>query len=684
MEHETKAKRAGLAGYLRNNWWPVCVVAATLPFTLVRAMNPWTLWIDELFSLLMAHKGVGEIIDLTAFDAHPPLYYFILKFWIWLGRLGGGESLLWVRLPNIAVGVFLVFLGWHGTRKLLGRTGAATLTLLLAINPNLMFAQVDLRNYMMASTAIMTCLIAMLNAFRWEREKVSATWQLALWVVYTGCAALAMWLHLLSAIAMFCLGLLWIAMMLVAGWRSRFARQGFVAHVLAVASFVPWLFHLHMQLEYLQGINVWWMSPPTGQNLFAVFTLWFPYGRRGSVSDTWASPWLVMMSMATIAPVLLAAARVLFSELYFRRRALLCAVAGLAVSVMYVVALFWLAACGVAQVFDGARYTLIALPVYLFGISAAAAIVAEQRQSASVAAMAACAGWLVMAAGGTSRQWAKDEKTATAVRELIAGKDAQHAGKQAYIAPVELIPYMRHYFDPMKTVPITELKNLSDDEEELQLLLSTQWINVQSPSILLLTKMIETGRMADEYHSVPVGGSATFATHSLFTFRGHLKHEAFRNAAAGTVSRTEEYFTNAVSLAFPEQQYMSDGYQGIEVTNEAAPMRWTRESMVRMRFDRAIAPGRYLLKLGLYRQPYPTETVTMQFQVEGEPTKYEAVARDGASTLEVPIDVEKPHEQLIMAVTHPIWQPAKMIKDAKDRRSLGFYFQHAIIESRKD
>ncbi|MFZ3137408.1 MAG: glycosyltransferase family 39 protein, partial [Thermodesulfovibrionales bacterium] len=39
-------------------------------------------WRDEAFSVLLASKNLKEILLLTIKDVHPPLYYFLLHFWI--------------------------------------------------------------------------------------------------------------------------------------------------------------------------------------------------------------------------------------------------------------------------------------------------------------------------------------------------------------------------------------------------------------------------------------------------------------------------------------------------------------------------------------------------------------------------------------------------------------------------
>lgn len=48
-----------------------------------------SLWLDEAYSVLVAKQGFAEMLVSLENDAHPPLYYFLLGFWIKL--FGDGE-----------------------------------------------------------------------------------------------------------------------------------------------------------------------------------------------------------------------------------------------------------------------------------------------------------------------------------------------------------------------------------------------------------------------------------------------------------------------------------------------------------------------------------------------------------------------------------------------------------------
>ena len=55
-----------------------------LIYMLVTPLNHLILHVDEYFTLTLINFNVNEMVRLTAADVHPPLYYLILKFAMFL------------------------------------------------------------------------------------------------------------------------------------------------------------------------------------------------------------------------------------------------------------------------------------------------------------------------------------------------------------------------------------------------------------------------------------------------------------------------------------------------------------------------------------------------------------------------------------------------------------------------
>lgn len=67
---------------LEKIWWPVVALTGIAVYfiTIIFASNQ-SIWFDEGYSILLAKSNWSDLFSLTAVDAHPPLYYAVLKIW---------------------------------------------------------------------------------------------------------------------------------------------------------------------------------------------------------------------------------------------------------------------------------------------------------------------------------------------------------------------------------------------------------------------------------------------------------------------------------------------------------------------------------------------------------------------------------------------------------------------------
>lgn len=105
------------------------------------------LWRDEIFSLFLAERPLGEIISLTVKDFNPPLYYFILHFWI--GLFGTSEIAL--RSLSVLFYVIGVFCVYEIFKVILKKTHlqSAFYTALFVMNPIVLYYAFEGRMYSM-------------------------------------------------------------------------------------------------------------------------------------------------------------------------------------------------------------------------------------------------------------------------------------------------------------------------------------------------------------------------------------------------------------------------------------------------------------------------------------------------------------------------------------------------------
>jgi uncharacterized membrane protein len=89
------------------------------------------LWFDEALSVNIASLPLGQISDALRHDGHPPLYYFLLHFWI--DAFGDGD--LAVRSLSGILSLATLPLAWFAGRRLGGRTVAWIAVFVVALSP---------------------------------------------------------------------------------------------------------------------------------------------------------------------------------------------------------------------------------------------------------------------------------------------------------------------------------------------------------------------------------------------------------------------------------------------------------------------------------------------------------------------------------------------------------------------
>ncbi len=102
------------------------------------------LWWDEGYSMFFATRDFGAMLERTAIDIHPPLYYALLQLWMTFA----GKSEIAVRLLSVAIGVAAIPLIYALARKLFAEPRVALIAaLLLALSPLHIYYSQEVRMY---------------------------------------------------------------------------------------------------------------------------------------------------------------------------------------------------------------------------------------------------------------------------------------------------------------------------------------------------------------------------------------------------------------------------------------------------------------------------------------------------------------------------------------------------------
>lgn len=185
------------------------------------------LWLDEAVTLSKALAPPSVIIAAHD-DAHPPLYYLFMHFWV---RLGQSEALL--RLPSAIFGALALPFLYGLSREWIGRGGALLATALLALAPLHIWYSQEARMY---SLVPLLALIAAFNAVRALRGQGRGYWVAAvlaaLAAIYTDYSAVVgLWLGSLAFLAL---------ASYAPALRSQLRAWGW-AHGALLLGYLPWL-----------------------------------------------------------------------------------------------------------------------------------------------------------------------------------------------------------------------------------------------------------------------------------------------------------------------------------------------------------------------------------------------------------------------------------------------------------
>jgi len=210
-----------------------------------------SIWFDEAFGAYLIHFNFLDVARYTATDVHPPLYYWLLK--IWTSIFGNDE--LGLRSMSLVFGASAITFGYLTVRRLFGRRSAWVSLLLLIISPMLIRYGQEARMYTLAATIALAATFVLTFAVKSKRKLP--------WVIYGILVSLGMWTHYFMAFV-------WIGHWV---WRAIVVRQSgargkefkkafftknwVMAHIIAVAIFIPWLPLMLIQLTIIQGGGFW-------------------------------------------------------------------------------------------------------------------------------------------------------------------------------------------------------------------------------------------------------------------------------------------------------------------------------------------------------------------------------------------------------------------------------------------
>ncbi len=242
----------------------VAIGVAVVYCLLVRLWGPRGLWLDESQSIAIARlplTGHGPtLVEGLKQDGSPPLYYWLLHFWIEIFGNGDRTVRALSFVLNLACIYPLLLLG----RRVIGRRAAWVAVLAFICSPFAAYYASETRMYSLL------LLLALLGGLALERTlRAPAWWSVVLLSVFSAAVALTHYWSLYSLIT------LAVGLVIGAFWgsplRKRGCRYSLLGLVGGAVLFIPWLPVFRYQGKHT---GTPWAEPATYAAVVHAFGQW--------------------------------------------------------------------------------------------------------------------------------------------------------------------------------------------------------------------------------------------------------------------------------------------------------------------------------------------------------------------------------------------------------------------------
>ena len=136
------------------------LVTLLVVFTFARCFDN-VLWGDEAFSAYLARSSFQDIVQITAKDVHPPLYYFMTKIFVMIF----GESGFILHFVSFIPYLAIIIISCTLIRKKYGRMSSLLLCLLMTMSPLFVQYNIEVRMYSLATLLVFVVALIATKCF---------------------------------------------------------------------------------------------------------------------------------------------------------------------------------------------------------------------------------------------------------------------------------------------------------------------------------------------------------------------------------------------------------------------------------------------------------------------------------------------------------------------------------------
>jgi len=244
----------GKLSFMPAAGWLIPIVLLGAALRLFR-LGAQSLWLDESLSLVFASVPLETSIEAILADGvHPPLYYLVLRLFLYIGQSEGIA-----RLPSAVFGILTIPLVYEIGRLCFDQKVGLLSALLLNLSPFHVWFSQDARMYAMAA------FLTLASVYFFLRFLLGSHWRW--WVGFVLCTALGYYTHYFT----FFITLAEFTYLLIT-LRAHYQlfREWTLAQAVAFLPLIPWLVAIFSREMGSFGIG--WVPRPEWLDPFK--TLW--------------------------------------------------------------------------------------------------------------------------------------------------------------------------------------------------------------------------------------------------------------------------------------------------------------------------------------------------------------------------------------------------------------------------
>jgi mannosyltransferase len=288
----------------KNDFWPnlkpldiAALVSAIVAYVAITGstLTKFSIWFDEAFGSYLIRFNYFDLTRYTAYDVHPPFYYWMLKTWSMLF----GNTEIGIRSMSVFFGIITIIFIFMFVMKYFGRRAAYLSLLFLILTPLFIRYSQEARMY-----TLLTAIVAAATYILLYAEQTSRRWA---WITYGVLVAIGMLTQYFAALAW---AAHWVWRGLILSKKGPFLKRYFtrnwiLAHIAAFLVFLPWLPWLIRQFVDVQG-NGFWIPSITSATIPDYLTTVLVFGDHNSVKG-----WLAVGAYAVVVSMIVFVAKLM-------------------------------------------------------------------------------------------------------------------------------------------------------------------------------------------------------------------------------------------------------------------------------------------------------------------------------------------------------------------------------------